>query len=33
MSMSEREYAEHVASGMIGDTYPPSLLGYTPGVD
>ena len=30
VGMSDEEYREHVASGMIGDTYPPSVLGYTP---
>jgi crotonobetainyl-CoA:carnitine CoA-transferase CaiB-like acyl-CoA transferase len=30
MGLSDEEYERHVASGMIGDTYPPSVLGYSP---
>ena len=29
LGMSEQEYERHVASGMIGDTYPESVLGYS----
>ena len=29
--LSDEEYAHHLASGMIGDTYPDAVLGYTPG--
>jgi hypothetical protein len=31
--MSNEEYRQHVESGMIGDTYPPSVLGYTPTIE
>ena len=30
VGMSDEEYRQRVDSGMIGDTYPPSVLGYTP---
>jgi crotonobetainyl-CoA:carnitine CoA-transferase CaiB-like acyl-CoA transferase len=33
MGLDADEYARHVESGQIGDTYTEALLGYTPGVD